>query len=71
MIKSLLTTDNPINSTEELKNWIDRRNREVQVNVELIPFDQLEGWHIDEEGSLRHNSGKFFSAFINDECRYS
>lgn len=61
MIKSLLTTDNPINSTEELKNWIEQRNREVQVNVELIPFDQLEGWHIDGEGSLRHNSGKFFS----------
>lgn len=61
MIKSLLTTDNPINSTEELKNWIEQRNKDVQVNVEQIPLDQLEGWHIDEDGSLRHNSGKFFS----------
>lgn len=61
MIHSLLTTDNPINSTESLKQWIEQRNREVVVNVEQIPFDQMEGWCIDEEGCLRHNSGKFFS----------
>ncbi len=61
MIHSLLTTDNPINSTRSLKQWIEQRNREVKVNVELIPFDQMEGWFIDAEGGLRHNSGRFFS----------
>ena len=61
MIHSLLTTDNPINSTESLREWIAQRNLEVQVDVQLIPFSEMEGWHVDEEGSLRHNSGKFFS----------
>lgn len=61
MIHSLLTTINPINSTETLKQWIEQRNREVQVNVEMIPFSEMKGWHVDEEGSLRHDSGRFFS----------
>lgn len=61
MIHSLLTTDNPFNSTEDLRDWIVQRNREVHVDVELIPFKELDGWHVDENGCLRHNSGKFFS----------
>ncbi|MBP3750433.1 MAG: NDP-hexose 2,3-dehydratase family protein, partial [Prevotella sp.] len=61
MIHSLLTTENPINSTESLKEWIEQRNREVQVDVKLIPFCEMTGWHVDEDGSLRHNSGRFFS----------
>lgn len=61
MINSLLTINNPINSTESLKQWIEKRNQNVHVNVELIPFSEMEGWHIDNEGNLRHNSGKFFS----------
>ena len=61
MIHSLLTTENPINSTESLREWIERRNREVEVDVKLIPFCEMEGWFVDENGSLRHNSGKFFS----------
>lgn len=61
MIHSLLTTENPINSTESLKEWIEQRNREVQVDVKLIPFSEMAGWYVDEDGSLRHNSGRFFS----------
>ena len=61
MIHSLLTTENPINNTESLREWIERRNREVEVDVQLIPFNEMEGWCVDENGSLRHQSGKFFS----------
>ena len=61
MIHSLLTTDNPINSTESLRQWIEQRNREVQVDVKLIPFSEMTGWYVDEDGSLRHNSGRFFT----------
>lgn len=61
MIHSLLTTDNPINSTESIRQWIEQRNREVQVDVNLIPFNEMDGWYVDEDGSLRHNSGRFFS----------
>lgn len=61
MIKSLLTEQNPFNTSTELSEWIRLRNQEVEVDVKLIPFEKMEGWHIDENGSLRHNSGKFFS----------
>lgn len=62
LIKSLLTTANPFNSTDEILAWIERRNREVQVDVAQVPFAEVKGWHFDEEtGNLCHQSGKFFS----------
>ena len=45
IIKSLLTEENKFNSTEEIKAWIKRRNREVEVKIEKIPFDQMNMWH--------------------------
>lgn len=61
IIKSLLTENNPFNSTQELKEWIEQRNREVTVKVDQIPFAQLDKWHSDEDGSVHHDSGRFFS----------
>ena len=62
LIKSLLTTKNPFNTTEEVLAWIERRNREVQVDVAQVPFTEVKGWHFDEgTGNLCHQSGKFFS----------
>jgi len=61
MIHSLLTTDNPINSTAALHEWIEQCNHDVNVDVELIPFSKMEGWYVDKDGNLRHNSGRFFS----------
>ena len=52
MIHSLLTTDNPINSTEQLRSWIEQRNREVQVDVQLIPFKEMDGWYVDAEKAV-------------------
>ena len=62
LIRSLLTLDNPFNSTEEVLAWIARRNREVEVSVMPISFKGLKGWGFDATtGNLRHESGKFFS----------
>ncbi|MDD3944493.1 MAG: NDP-hexose 2,3-dehydratase family protein [Bacteroidales bacterium] len=61
MINSLLTLHNEFISTEEILKWIQRRNKEVTVNINTIPFRDMKGWHIDEDGCLRHDSGKFFS----------
>jgi oxidase EvaA len=61
LIKSLLTTENQFNSTEDIFSWIKERNRDVQVKVKRVPFSELDGWHKDSDGSLHHNSGKFFS----------
>ena len=61
MLKSLVHTANPFASTDDIHRWILRRNQEVGVSVEEIPFAEMEGWYIAEDGSLRHQSGKFFS----------
>lgn len=61
IIRSLLTNKNPFNSTEEIKAWIERRNREVEVKVEKIPFVEMKMWHSEEDGSIHHDSGRFFS----------
>ena len=61
IIKSLLTEENKFNSTTEIKTWIEQRNRDVGVKVEKIPFSQLKMWHSEPDGSIHHNSGRFFS----------
>lgn len=61
IIRSLLTNKNPFNSTEEIRQWIERRNREVEVKVDKIPFAELKRWYSEEDGSIRHDSGRFFS----------
>ncbi|MBO4264079.1 MAG: NDP-hexose 2,3-dehydratase family protein [Bacteroidales bacterium] len=61
MIRSLTTHTNPFNTTEELIAWVERRNREVTVQVDEVPFAALAHWYQDADGCLRHESGKFFS----------
>ena len=60
LISSLLSTDNPFNSTEEIKEWIRRRNNEVTVDVKQIAFSEMEKWQISNN-SIDHTSGRFFS----------
>ena len=62
LLRSLLTQKNPFNSTEDVLDWVRRRNREVRVHVNQVPFAALDGWHFDREtGDLCHDSGKFFT----------
>lgn len=61
MIQSLINIDNAQQSLESLFQWIQRRNQDVAVSIDQIPFAEMEGWHRDEDGSLHHNTGKFFS----------
>lgn len=61
MLNSLTITKNPFRTTDEIHQWIMRRNQEVGVSVQQIPFAEMEGWYVADDGSLRHKSGKFFS----------
>lgn len=61
IIRSLLTQENLFNSTAEIKEWIQQRNREVVVEVNHIPFAAMKAWHSNDDGSISHDSGKFFS----------
>jgi dTDP-4-dehydro-6-deoxy-alpha-D-glucopyranose 2,3-dehydratase len=61
-LDSLLTLDNPFNSLEDILNWIERRNREVKVEISKMPFRSLDKWVFEEETfNLKHETGKFFS----------
>lgn len=61
IIRSLLKQNNPFNSTDEIRQWIERRNREVEVIVDRIPFSDMKMWHSEGDGSIHHDSGRFFS----------
>ena len=61
IIRSILTQENPFNSTAEIKEWIVQRNREVVVDVKRIPFSEMKSWHSNADGSISHDSGRFFS----------
>ena len=61
MYNSAITSENIFNTTEEIINWIRSRNKEVSVDIQQIPFSEMNNWYQDKDGCLRHNSGKFFS----------
>ncbi len=61
MIKSLLTTGNGLTTDNDIIGWLRQRNAEVDVQIDRMPLAELEGWHFNNDMSLCHNSGKFFS----------
>ena len=61
MIYSLVNSNDTLHFMRELSEWIRRRNQEVKVHVEQIPFAEMKGWYMDAEGCIRHESGRFFS----------
>lgn len=47
---------------EPIINWLKERQNSIFFEVKEIPLSKLDEWHYDyEQGSLVHNSGKFFS----------
>lgn len=61
ILHSLLTTVNPFNSTDDLRQWIASRNRDIKVTVEKIPFNEMTHWNVNPDGTISHESGRFFS----------
>jgi oxidase EvaA len=61
MIKSLLTLNSVFDDIDSLKTWIERTKNDVRVVIDRIPFSEMNNWYLDRDGSIRHNSGKFFS----------
>lgn len=61
VIRSLLTIHGTLHSLDEIRLWVENRNRSIQVSIDRVPFSSLKDWYQDEDGSLRHSSGRFFS----------
>ncbi len=61
-LKSALKLTDTLHSLEEVLDWVKRKNEEVKVKIERIPFQEMENWQFDKgNGLLKHVSGKFFS----------
>ena len=61
-LKSALTIENPFNTTEEILQWVKKRNEDVSVNIKRISFDEMDNWSLDKRrGAVVHSSNKFFS----------
>jgi oxidase EvaA len=61
-LNSLMTLENPFNSLEDIIGWMKRRNKEVKVKINKMPFHSLDKWIFEDETcNLKHETGKFFS----------
>lgn len=61
LLESWATTDNPINSTEEILEWIHRKNKEIQVNIQKIDYAYDGQWYYDKNaGEIRNQNRTFF-----------
>jgi oxidase EvaA len=61
-LRSALTLENKFNDIAEVLGWIQKRNREVNVRLNRIRFDEMQNWFIDgSKEKLQHRSGGFFS----------
>jgi dTDP-4-dehydro-6-deoxy-alpha-D-glucopyranose 2,3-dehydratase len=59
---SALTEKNPFIQTKDIAFWLQKKNEEIDVKIEKIPFLQLKDWYFTNNYvKLAHRSGKFFS----------
>lgn len=57
---SLYKKNSPFGNIDSISNWIEHRNKSIDVNVKNVCFDELDRWHLTN-GMLKHQTGKFFS----------
>jgi len=61
-LKSSMHDSGPCLGLDEVIKWLEVQNHAVKVNISKIRFDELKMWGFDQKnGSLRHDSGGFFS----------
>lgn len=61
-LKSALDERGALISTEDVRAWLDSRNREVNVRVTRTRLSQMRDWALeDSSGRIRHATGQFFS----------
>tara|TARA_B100000315_G_scaffold133755_1_gene123214 strand:+ start:183 stop:1640 length:1458 start_codon:yes stop_codon:yes gene_type:complete len=61
-LRSALTTDNPLITTDDFLDWFRSRSQACSSEVCRIPLSDLEDWYFSScPHRLVHQSGKFFS----------
>ena len=62
IIQSWGETENAVNSTESLLQWIGERNKKIKVNVQAAEMEPGEFWLFNPEtGYIENTAQKFFS----------
>ena len=52
-LHSAATLQNPFNTTEQVLEWIKEQNKKILVDVQQIPFQQMQPmWQFDSDGNL-------------------
>ena len=44
VIRSLLTIQEALHSLDEIRLWIENRNRSIHVSISPVPFSSLDHW---------------------------
>lgn len=61
-LRSALTPDSQVFPNNNFLDWIKEKNHDVDVQINEIPFKDLNKWTVENStGNIRHESGKFFS----------
>ena len=61
-LKSVSSNRSQGEDTSSVLQWLKEQNEKAEVQVERIAFDKMKHWSFDRNsGSLRHDSGSFFS----------
>ncbi len=61
-LQSILNVQGAVQSTDDVVQWLEERNRSVKVHIEPTRFSALRNWKFQPAtGNLIHESGKFFS----------
>lgn len=61
-LKSAFSETSRFLSNDAIRDWLKQQRSAVPVRINEIPFKRMEKWRYEEqEGSYRHQSGKFFS----------
>ena len=47
VIRSLLTIQEALHSLDEIRLWIENRNRSIHVSISPVPFSSLDHWSQD------------------------
>ena len=60
-LESALCADGEYMSTEDVVYWLKEQNNKIDVNISHCPLKEIDGWSVNNNGSIKHKSGKFFS----------
>jgi oxidase EvaA len=61
-LRSAYAYDGELMPNDRFLKWMDSRRNAVRIEIEEVPFKDLQKWSFDERsGNLHHETGRFFS----------